>query len=58
MVMIKWDNEKNECSLEFVLDVDHDGDANEKKFNNACQLVFNVINVNFLGCVFPQYNFF
>ncbi|CAN7006343.1 unnamed protein product [Brassica rapa subsp. trilocularis] len=36
MVMIKWDNEKNECSLEFVLDVGNDGDANEKKFNNAC----------------------
>ncbi|CAN6976649.1 unnamed protein product [Brassica oleracea var. botrytis] len=36
MVMIKWDNEKNECSVEFVLDVDHRGDANEKKLNNAC----------------------
>ncbi|CAF1699234.1 BnaC03g15170D [Brassica napus] len=36
MVMIKWDNEKNECSVEFVLDVDHGGDANEKKLNNAC----------------------
>lgn len=54
MVMIKWDNEKNECLFEFVFDVDYDGDVNEKKFNNVCQLVFNVINVNFFGCVFFQ----
>ena len=35
-VMSKWDDEKNKRELELVVDVDHDGDANEKKFNNAC----------------------
>ncbi|KAF2562695.1 hypothetical protein F2Q70_00015132, partial [Brassica cretica] len=35
-VMSKWDDEKNKRTLELVVDVDHDGDANEKKFNNAC----------------------
>ncbi|KAL1206682.1 Bidirectional sugar transporter SWEET3 [Cardamine amara subsp. amara] len=38
MVMNKWtDDEKNKTTRELVVDVDdRDGDANEKKFNNAC----------------------
>ncbi|KAJ0246272.1 Bidirectional sugar transporter SWEET3 [Hirschfeldia incana] len=35
-VMSKWADKKNKRELELVVDVDHDGDANEKKFNNAC----------------------
>ncbi|CAH8288060.1 unnamed protein product [Eruca vesicaria subsp. sativa] len=36
IVMSKWDDEKNKSTLELVVDVDHDGDASDKKFNNAC----------------------
>lgn len=36
MVMSKNDDEKNKTSLELVVDVDRDGDANEKNSNNAC----------------------
>lgn len=36
MVMNTWNDEKNKTTLELVVDVDDDGDANVKNFKNAC----------------------
>ncbi|KAL0844385.1 hypothetical protein Bca101_017631 [Brassica carinata] len=36
MVMTKRDDEKKKSTIELVVDVVHDGDANEKNFKNSC----------------------
>ncbi|KAG2332656.1 hypothetical protein Bca52824_003836 [Brassica carinata] len=36
MVMAKRDDEKKKGTIELVVDVVHDGDANEKNFKNSC----------------------